>query len=206
MNPTITRTAAVTTEQVITGGACLLHAVLPELTTTGTLTIIDDDSATQVVAPASVTGTPGAAGDLNDDEYFAKIIAVNKHGELSAASAEQNDTTTAGAGAGSVAYAWTADPAAVSYRVYIGLVTNTFDGYFTTTTNSFTLTQVATPDVVVTPAADVPAATVGSRIKVVSAIAQLGKAFGSKGAYFPHGVVIKQSVSTDRCAVITEVA
>lgn len=40
-----TRLAAVTTEQLIYSGRCLLYAILPELTTTGTITVRDGAAA-----------------------------------------------------------------------------------------------------------------------------------------------------------------
>lgn len=41
----MTRTAANTNEQVIFAGRCVLHALLPEATTTGTITLRDSATA-----------------------------------------------------------------------------------------------------------------------------------------------------------------
>jgi hypothetical protein len=206
----VTRTAAATTEQVISTGRCVLHAILPELTTTGVVTARNDSSAVKVAQVAGVVATAGAAGALDDDEYFVKVVAVDRHGDTGTASTEDSDTTTAGAGLGSVSVAFTAQAAAVSYRVYVGQATNTFLGYFTATASPFVITSIAQAafeagGAWTDPAADAPAATTGeTRIKIKSAIAltQAGKLPG--GALFENGLVIEQSVSTDRCAIVWE--
>lgn len=207
MAKNITRTDAVTTEQVIFDRRCLVHAILPELTTTGVVTMRDDGEASMVSAPANVVATKGAAGTLDDDEYFVKVVAVDRHGGLSAGSTEDSATTDAGAGTGSVSVAFDEQENAASYRVYVGLSTNTFEGYFEATESPFVITSVADEDfdVVIDPAADTSAATTGdARLKVKSAIGltQAGKQVG--GVLFPNGLTVHQTVSTDRCAIVWE--
>lgn len=206
----ITRTAATTAEQVISAKGCAVYGVHPELTTTGVVDMRDDEQASMVGQVANMTVTKGAAGTLDDDQYFVKVVAVDRHGELGAASTEDSDTTDAGAASGSLTVAFDEDEAAASYRVYVGQATNTFLGYFTATGSPFVVTSIAEAafeagGAWTDPAADVPAASTGTaRLKVRSAIGltQAGKELG--GAVFANGLTVKQSVSTDRCAIVWE--
>ncbi len=208
---TLFRTAAVTTEQVVHAKRCRVHSVRPEVASTaGTITLRNASVAEVVGTPGSVAGTAGAAGTLDDDEYFAKVVAVDANGELSAGSTEQADTTVAGAGAGSVAYTWVAGTGAtpVSYRVYIGLATGVFDGYYEVTGLAFTLTSIlATPGytyVAITPA-DTAAATSGNAYKKrVCPIATLQAGVSLDGAVFDRGLVVTLSNNADLTSVIYE--
>lgn len=204
---TFFRTDGVTTEQVISTTPIRIYGLIPDLTTTGTVTIRNAGADELVTTPASVAGTPGSAGTLDDDTYYVKIVAVDTHGELSAGSTEQSDTTTAGAGAGSVAYTWTNQTNAVSWRIYVGLTTNTYDGYFTSTTNSFTLTALTGGTYVAITPADTSAATSGNAKKVTHCaigMTQVGKDL--QGVRCERGATVKLSVATDICTVIWEPA
>ena len=202
---TFFRTAASTDEQVISTTPIRVYGLIPDLTTTGTVTIRNAGEDELVTTPASVAGTPGAAGTLDDDTYYVKIVAVDAHGELSAGSTEQADTTVAGAGAGSVAYTWTDQANAVSWRIYVGLATGVYDGYFTSATNSYTLTTL-TGYTAITPA-DTAAATSGNAKKVTHCaigMTQVGKDL--QGVRCERGATIKLSAATDICTVIWEPA
>lgn len=204
MRKQVSRTAASTSETVISTVPSLLHAIIPELITTGTIVVRNAATDEKVTQPATVAGTPAnTGGDLVADHYFAKVVAVDIHGDLSTASTEQDDEVTVGTG--SVAYTWTDQANAASWRIYVGLVTNTFDGYFTSATNSFTLTQVATPDVVIAPAADTSAATTGDtqlRVKCAVTLPQAGKQLG--GIVMERGITVQLSAATDLTQVVWE--
>ena len=205
-------TAGVTTEQVITTKRSRLFALIPDIASTaGIITLRNAPAAEKVGTPGTVAGTPGAAGLLDDDTYYVKIVAVDQHGELSAGSTEQADTTVAGAAAGSVAYTWVAGTGATptSYRVYVGLATGTFDGYYDVgAVLAFTLTHLtATPGytyTAITPA-DTAAATSGTT-KTVSASAAALLAAGKHyhGAVCDRGLVIQLANSADLATVIYE--
>ena len=204
---TFFRTAAVTTEQAIATTPIRVYGLIPDLTTTGTVTIRNAAADELVTTPASVAGTPAeSGGTLVADTYYAKVVAVDTHGELSAGSTEQSDVIAIGTG--SVAYTWTNQTLAASWRVYVGLATNTYDGYYTTSTNSFTLTDLATGDnyVAITPA-DTAAATSGNAKKVTHcAIGLLQQGKDLQGVRCERGATIKLSVATDICTVIWEPA
>jgi hypothetical protein len=203
------RTAASAAEQVICDKACYVHALLPEPNAiAGTIALRNEASAVKVATPTNLVATadpPGSPGALPDDEYFFKIVAVDRNGDLSAGSTEDSATCTAG-GTGSVALTWDGMANAESYRVYVGLATNTFDGYFETTEHGLLVTQVATPDVVVNPAADTGAATTGNaNLKHLIAIGLPAAGKDFRGVLFDKGLTLQQSVEADRSLVIIEV-
>ena len=91
-----------------------------------------------ISAPAGTpTGTPSASGGtLSSGNYFAKIVAVDGYGGLTAASTETASVAVTGP-TGSITWNWTASTGAVSYRIYVGPVTNGQATYFTSSTNSY---------------------------------------------------------------------
>lgn len=206
----ITRTDAATTEQVITNRRALLHAILPELTTTGVVTVRNEGSAVMVGQVANVAATAGAAGTLDDDQYFVTVVAVDRNGDTGTAGTEDSDTTAAGAGLGSVSVAWDATTNASSYRVYVGQATGDYLGYFNATASPFVVTSILQAafeagGAWTSPSAGAPTATTGdTNLQVRSAIGltQAGKQVG--GAQLSNGITVLQSVSTDRCAIVWE--
>lgn len=101
-----------------------------------------------LATPGTPTGTPSTTGGAlltGTTTYFAKIVAVDSAGGLSAISAENATGVSVTGPTGSIAWTWTASPGAVSYRVYVTSGgAGTEQGYFTTATNSFT--QIALPE------------------------------------------------------------
>jgi hypothetical protein len=86
------------------------------------------------------TGTPSTTGGtLMAGNYFAKIIAVDQYGSLTAASTESAAVAVTGT-TGSIVWNWTAVTGAVSYMVFVGPVTGGQVTWFTTATNSLTQT------------------------------------------------------------------
>jgi hypothetical protein len=93
---------------------------------------------------AAVTGTPtgtpsASGGTLQSGTYFAKILAVDEYGAITAASTETASVSVTGP-TGSIAWAWTAVTGAVKYLVFVGPITGGQCTYFESTTNSFTQT------------------------------------------------------------------
>lgn len=101
----------------------------------------------QSAAPAGTpTGTISTTGGTLQTgtgiNYFAKIVAVDQYGGRSIASTETASVSSAVTGStGSITWNWTASIGAVSYRIYVGPVTNGQITYFTSTTNSFVQTS-----------------------------------------------------------------
>ena len=96
--------------------------------------------------PAAPTGTPSTSGGtmLTGTTYYAKIVAVDVNGCLSAVGSESSAVSVTGP-TGSIAWAWTAVTGASSYRIYISTTAAGAEfGYFTSSTNSYT--QIAMPE------------------------------------------------------------
>lgn len=86
------------------------------------------------------TGTPSTTGGtLQAGTYFAKIVAIDQYGGITAASTETASVSVTGT-TGSITWNWTAVTGAVSYRVYVGPVTGGQLTYFTSNTNSYVQT------------------------------------------------------------------
>ena len=92
------------------------------------------------VASAAPTGTPSASGGtMLTGTYYGLVIALDTYGQQSVIGALSTGQAVTGP-TGSIAWAWTAVPGAVSYRLYVGTtnVANTQPTrYFTSATNSF---------------------------------------------------------------------
>jgi len=75
--------------------------------------------------------------------YSVRITAIDESGLQTLLSNFSNQLTTSGS-TSSIAFSWTATLAAVSYRVYVYTGSSpALQGYFTSTTNSFTLTTLS---------------------------------------------------------------
>lgn len=196
------RTAADTDEHVVHAGRCLVHGLHPEVVTTGVITLRDDNAARVVAPPANLAAVAGAAGTLDDDQYFFTVLSVDAYGELSAEATEANATTNAGAGAGSAALSWDAAAHAASYRVYWGLATGVYEGYFTTTGTSYAFTTTAGDTNGDTPAGIPTSGTERTRIKSAIGLPQAGKDVG--GALFANGLVVQLTVDTDLSLIAWE--
>jgi hypothetical protein len=87
------------------------------------------------------TGTPSATGGtLRAGAYFAKVVAIDQYGALTAASTETASVAVTGT-TGSIVWNWTAVTGAEKYRIYIGYATGAQGTYFEVTTNTFTQTE-----------------------------------------------------------------
>ena len=103
------------------------------------------------VAPAAPTGTPSTTGGaLIIGTYYATVVAVMANGSMSAVGAYSAAVSTTTTATSSIAWAWTAVPGAVSYRIYVspwvasGATYATFaTRYFTSATNSYNQTAMA---------------------------------------------------------------
>ena len=86
------------------------------------------------------TGTPSTSGGtLLSGTYFAKIVAVDPYGAMTAVSTETASVSVTGP-TGSIAWAWTASTGAASYMIFVGPVTGGQCSFFTSSTNAFTQT------------------------------------------------------------------
>lgn len=94
-------------------------------------------------APTGVAST--SDGALPTGSYYAKVVAVDAVGGLTAASSESSAVSVTGP-TGSITWSWTAVTGATSYHLYVGLVTGGEGMYYTTTTNSYTQVDAGTRD------------------------------------------------------------
>ena len=203
MAKSIFRTAAVTTEQVIHAGRCLLYGIYPEVASTAGIITLRDDSTAQPLAPTTPAATGvDTGGGLADATYYVKITSVDKWGYESAPSAEVNSGALIGGTSNNhVTLTWDAMAGAESYRVYFGTASGVLPKYFTSTTNSFDLTTT-TGQLTAT----IPTAGDTTTIKSKSAAALLaaGKTYG--GALFSNGLTIQLANSADLTEVVWEAA
>lgn len=103
-----------------------------------------------LVTPVCALSTPGAAsgtgsgtgGTLAAATYYVKITAIDSIGRETAVGPESTGVTTTGS-TSSISYTWTAVTDAVSYRIYYGTSTGGENKYYTSATNSYTLTDDA---------------------------------------------------------------
>lgn len=92
--------------------------------------------------PSTPIGTPSASGgSVLIGSYYAKIVAINAAGQQTVVSGESSAATTT-TNASSIAWAWTASPGAVSYRLFVSNVAGGQGFYFTTATNSYNQTTM----------------------------------------------------------------
>lgn len=94
-------------------------------------------------APTGVAST--SDGALPTGSYYAKVVAVDAVGGLTAASSESSAVSVTGP-TGSITWSWTAVTGATSYQLYVGLVAGGEGMYYTTTTNSYTQVDAGTRD------------------------------------------------------------
>ncbi|MDE1943471.1 MAG: hypothetical protein KGI47_10080 [Betaproteobacteria bacterium] len=93
--------------------------------------------------PSAATGTGSATGGtLAAATYYVKIVAVDIAGNTTNAGAESTGVTTTGS-TSSIAYTWPAVSGAVSYQIWYGTTSGTEANYYTSATNSFTLTAAS---------------------------------------------------------------
>jgi len=208
--PTFFRTAAVTTEQAVSTTRCRLIAVIPEpLTIAGTIHLRNAPAAELVGTPGTVAGTPSnTGGSLTNaaSPYYARVVAVDVNGELSAGSTEQSDTIASGS-TGSIAYTWVAGSGATptSYRIYFGTATGVFDRYFDAgDVLAYTVTANS-GGTAITPG-DTAAATTGVTTRLVhkAAIGSLAAGKDFHGVECDRGLTIQLSNSADLTTVIYE--
>ncbi len=99
--------------------------------------------STPIGAPATpTTSVIASGGTLVTATYYFKIVAVDALGNLSNVSAESTGAVVSVANS-SINVSWTATPGAVSYRVYYATSSNGQANYYTSTTNSYTLTATS---------------------------------------------------------------
>jgi hypothetical protein len=208
----ITRTTGASFEELVSAVRCRLYAILPELTTTGEITLRNDNTARMVGQVGTVTNTAGAAGSLVDDTYYFAVQAVDENGQLGLVSDEETELTSAGA-SGSIALSWSAPAGGVtptSYRVYVGTATGDYLGYFDATTTSFVITSVEQAEFTSggewfassTGPSDPTTGDLTLKIRCAIGLTQQGKEL--HGVEFSEGLIIRQTVTTDRFSIIWE--
>jgi hypothetical protein len=116
---------------------------------TGARIYINNGQSRAAASISAVSGTPtgtisATGGTLQTGtgiNYLARIVAVDQYGGITAASTETASVSSVTTGStGSITWNWTAVIGAVSYRIYVGPVTNGQLSYFTSSTNSYTQT------------------------------------------------------------------
>lgn len=125
---------------------------------------INNGQSRVAASVGAVTGTPTGsllattAGNLatgsTGANYFAKIVAVDQYGGITAPSLETASISNATAGfTGSLTWTWANVVGAKSYRIYVGPTANVQLSYFTATASPYTQTEaVGTRDsLLVTP-------------------------------------------------------
>ena len=105
-------------------------------------------SAVSGTPTGSISTTGGTLQTGTGVNYFAKIVAIDQYGGITSASTETASVSSTTTGStGSITWNWTAVVGAVSYRIYVGAVSNGQLSYFTSTTNSYVqTTPVGTRD------------------------------------------------------------
>lgn len=201
--------AALTTEQVVTTSRCRLHAILPDVASTaGIVSLRNAPAAEKVGTPGTFAGTPSNAGGTLTNAaspYYLKVVAVDQWGELSAGSSEINKTIAAGS-TGSIDLTWVAGTGAAptSYRVYIGVVSNTYTNYIDVG-NVLAYTIASLTPGTAQAGADTVAATSGTS-KLISASAAgllaAGKHFHA--VVVPRGLVLQLANSADLSTIVYE--
>ncbi|CAN0620536.1 conserved protein of unknown function [Burkholderia multivorans] len=100
-------------------------------------------ATSQLAIPGAATGTGSTTGGtLAAATYYVKIVAVDSLGGTTAAGAESIGVATTGT-TSSIAYTWPAVTGAASYQIWYGTAAGAEAAYYTSTTNSFTLTAAA---------------------------------------------------------------
>lgn len=112
---------------------------------------INDGTGSQantVLAATTPTGTPSSSGGfLPSATYYARVQAEDAFGQPAPLSPESTGVSVTGPN-GSISWTWTAVTNANSYNIFVGLIPSgtNLNGaeqvMFTTTTNSFTQTDV----------------------------------------------------------------
>lgn len=92
---------------------------------------------TALATPGQPTGAPVATGGtLAAGTNFAKIVALDANGNVTAAGTESASVTTVLNG--SIVWSWAAVPGAASYQIWVSATTGTEANYYVSSTNSFT--------------------------------------------------------------------
>ena len=120
-------------------------AVGTNVATVARIYINDGDGAENFgSAIGAPTGTPSSSGgSIQTGTYYALIVAVDEKGRLTPIGTISTGQAVTGP-TGSIAWSWTAQAGAVSYRIYVGN-TNAAEAltrYFTSATNSYSQTTM----------------------------------------------------------------
>jgi hypothetical protein len=95
---------------------------------------------TTLTTPTTPTGSTAAGGSLQaSTNYYAKIVALTAVGGHSLPSASSAAVLTSGTNK-TINWAWTAVSGATSYQIWWGNTSSSFPQYFTSGTNSFSMT------------------------------------------------------------------
>ncbi len=93
-----------------------------------------------LTTPTGVTATLASGGSLaTGSTYYFRVSAIDGSSGETAASAEATGSAATSSGNQEYNVAWTAVPGAASYRIYYTTTAGTEANYFTSTTNSYTL-------------------------------------------------------------------
>lgn len=197
----IFRTAAVTTEQVVRAGRCLVHRIIPEVASiAGTITLRNDSQIFPIMGTVTPTGVD-TNGSLAAGTWHVKVTAIDAYGRESAPSADCDGGALIDAN-NHVTLVWDAIDNAVSYRVYYkvdGAVTGAV-AYFATTTNSYDLTTVTGKT-----DATLPTVRDATSTMRICPIATLQAGIDLGGVLFDNGLTIQLSNSADTTGIVYEV-
>lgn len=117
------------------------------LTVTNTLTTYGLTSApitlSVITTPDAPVGTPSTTGgSVPADNYYFKVVATDSRSGATIAGPESAAVTTTGT-TSSIALTWTASAGATGYRIYYSNTSGGQNSYYTSSTNSFTLTALS---------------------------------------------------------------
>jgi hypothetical protein len=96
-----------------------------------------------ISASTTPTGTGGASGSIADGTYYAKIVALDAAGGTTSPGGDSTPITLSTGGIGSIAWAWTQIPGAVTYQIWVGASAGGENSYFTSRVNSYTQTTTS---------------------------------------------------------------
>ena len=99
--------------------------------------------STATASLGTPTGVAGSSAGVANGTYFVKIQAIDPFGQPSALSNESSGVTvtTSAAGTNNITWAWTGIGNTVSYKIWVGLGAGAEEGYFTSTTNNFSMSS-----------------------------------------------------------------
>ncbi len=120
-----------------------LYTSIVYSTNPNTGSIVTVTNTNQISAPQAPTATLSTTGGIlpTNTNIYATIVGVDSLGRYTTPSTEVSTNTGTGT-TSSIAYTWPVDANVATYQIWIGTATTQENMYFTSNTNSFTLTNL----------------------------------------------------------------